>query len=409
MAIAQGIKKKLIAKKQAALGTKAVAAGAQSYARVTSDLSLSKDTFQSSQILESQQTRDMRHGMEKAEGTLSDELFVGVHQAFVESTLRAAATAGVSIGALTDVTAATDGAATYTGTFTTAGGDYIAAGFKTGMVTRWAGWTDTSNNDINYLITALTTTIMTVKTLNKTDIGAEAAAASVTATAPGMTISIPETGHTADYWTIEHYFSDISQSHSFLDCAFGSMDIKLPPNGMATADFSIAGLSMDRDTSQYFTTPTAIACGEALSAVNGLLTVDGTQVGLITGFDFAVNGNVAPLDGVVGSTSAPDLQFGKLDTTGNMTVYFQDGVMRDLFLDETVFEITVVATSNNTDASDFIAYTFPKLKASAATEDDGEKGLVLTMPFVALENPLCGLPATSSYNSSIVVQDSTYV
>lgn len=408
--IAQGTKKLLIGSKQSGIGVKANAAGAQTYARVTSDLDLSKDTFSSNQIQASQQVRSMRHGMQNTGGTINDELLVTVHQAWVESTLRAAAVAGVSIGAIVDVTAASDGAGTYTGTFTTAGGDYITSGFKTGMVIRWAGFAGGDNNAHNFLITALTTTVMTVISLHQTDVVDEAAGASVTATAEGMTIQIPESGHTADYWTFEHSFVDIAQSEQFPDCTFGQMNVNAPPNDNATVDFSIVGLGqMDTSTSQYFTTPTAAACGDALTSINGIMTIDGAKVALITGMDFSVNGNVAPLDGVIGSKVAPDVQFGKFDVTGNMSAYFQDASLRDLFVNEVEFEMTIVMTVNNTLNSDFLAYTFPKCKAGGASKDDGEKGLVLTMPFTALENPLCGLPATSSYNSTIAVQDSTYV
>ena len=65
MAISQGIFKLLVAKKQSALGTKATASGAQYMRRVTSNLDLSKDTYESAEILQSQQSRDMRHGLRK--------------------------------------------------------------------------------------------------------------------------------------------------------------------------------------------------------------------------------------------------------------------------------------------------------------------------------------------------------
>lgn len=410
MAIANGINKSLIGSKQSGLGVKANAAGAQVYARVTSDFNLTKDTIESNVIQTSQQDRSSRHGMRHTGATINDELKSSIHQAWNESLLRAAAVSGVSIGALTDVTAASDGVGTYTGTFTTAGGDYIAAGLKVGAVVRWTGWAAGADNDINYLITSLTTTVMTVRTLNKVDIVAETAGASVTATAPGMTIAVPESGHTADYWTFEEFYSDIAQSESFPDCVIGQGDFAFPVNAAATVNYPIAGIGqMDTDTSQYFTSPTAVACGEALTATSSAIIIDGTAYSVITSFDFSINGNVAELDGVLGDDVAPDVNRGRILVTGNMSVYFENAVLRNLFINEVEAELVVVMRADNTDNSEFISYSFPRVKINGASKDDGEKGVIQTMPFKALENPLCGLPATSSYNSTIVIQDSTYV
>jgi len=408
VAIALGINKKLIAAKQSGLGVKASAVGAQYYARVTSDLNLTKDTFKSNQIQTSQQVRSSRHAMRHTGGTINDELLSGVHQEWNESLLRAAAVDGATTGVLTDVTASTDGAGTFTGTFTTAGGDFIADGFKVGAVYQQTG--GTSNNDINFLITALTATVISVITLNKVDIVDEASGGSVTLTVEGMTIQVPESGHTADYWTFEEFNSDINQSKSFPDCVIGQADFNFPPNDSATVNYPIIGIGqMDTATSQYFTTPTEVSCGDALTATSGIVIIDGVKVGLITGIDFSVNGNTAELDGVVGDDVAPDVYRGKVEVTGNMSVYFQDATLRDLFINEVEAEIVVVMTADSTDSADFISYTFPRVKINGATEDDGEKGIIQSMPFEALENPLCGMPATSSYNSTIVIQDSTYV
>ena len=406
--IGQGIFKNLVAKKQAALGTKAVAAGAQIMRRVTSNLDLSKDTYESNEILSTQQVRDMRHGLRKVEGTISGESSVGSYQDFTESVLRAAAAAPVSVGAIIDVTAATDGVDSYTGTFTTAGADFISSGFKVGLVFQWTGWAAGANNDINYLITALTTTVMTVTTLNKTDIVAEASGASVTATSLGKHISIPATGHTRDYWTIEHDFADITQAEQFTDCVIGNMDIKLPPTGLSTIDFTVVGLDMDTSTSAYFTTPTATATGAILSSVNGAIYIAGAKVATITGFDISVNGNVASLGAVVGADVAPDVQVGRLAVSGNMTVFFQDATMRDYFNNETEVSIVAAFTTDNTDSADVISYIMTKVKVGGATKDDGEKGLVMTMPFTALEDTDGGA-ATATFPTTLTIQDSAYV
>src|SRR4030042_1693592 len=120
MSIATGIYKALAAKKQASLGSAASGASAQLFRRVTSTLNKKKAFYKSNEIDPSMQRSDGRHGVVSVDGTINGELSVGGYNDFIGSVLRSSAwSAGVSSGALIDVTAAvTTGA---NGTFTTAG------------------------------------------------------------------------------------------------------------------------------------------------------------------------------------------------------------------------------------------------------------------------------------------------
>lgn len=383
--ISTGVFKQLVAKKQSAQGTKATAGSAQQYRRVTSTIDLQKQTYQSNEIRPSMQKSDFRHGIRSVSGAISGELSCGTYQGFIESMLRAAASAAATSGAQTNITAAvTTGAA---GTFTRAAGSFITDGFRVGMVVRCSGWTTpaTANNAHNCLITALTATVMTGVMLDNVAFVAKAAGDSVTIAEVGKHVAIPASGHTRDYWTIEHNFADIVQSEQFTDCVFSGMNVKLPASGMATVDFNVMGLNMDTSTSAYFTAPTAASSGAVLAAVNGAVYVQGTKVGLITGMDFTVNGNMSAPGGIVGSNVDPDIFPGMIDVSGNMTVLFTDAVMRDYFINETEVSIIAVFTAGNTANADFQSHIFPRIKVGGSSKDDGNKGLTMTMPFTALE------------------------
>lgn len=409
MAIAVGSFKNLVAKKQSALGTKASASGAQMYRRVTSTINMEKETYKSAELRPSMQRADFRHGLRSISGSISGELSVGTYQAFMESVLRAAASTAATSGSLVNlVTAAvTTGAS---GTFTRTTGSYLTDGFKIGMVVRWTGWTTTgaANNSHNFLITALTATVMTGTMLDGVPIGAKSNTDTVVCTEPGKHMSIPLTGHTRDYWTIEHAFTDITQSEQFKDCVFGSMNIKLPATGMATIEFPVLGLGMDTSTAAYFTSPTAVTTGKALAAVNGAVYVAGTAVAYITGMDISINGNATSAGAVVGSNQAPDITQGGVDVTGSMTVLFQDAVMRDYFVAETEISVIAVFTADNTAAASFQSFVMPIVKIGGAGKDDGEKGLVMTMPFTAVENTAGGT-GVSSLATTITIYDSAAV
>lgn len=402
--IATGVFKQLIAKKQSGLGTAASGASAQIYRRVTSTLDLKKATYKSNEIRTSMQRSDFRHGVRSVDGSISGELSVGTYQAPIGSVLRGA------WAAVTPYAAGTDVAADAAGTFTDTSAGYLTAGLKVGMVGRWTGWSSTGNNDKNFLITGLTSSVMTGVFLNGDPVITDAGGVSddVTFTPVGKYCSIPTTGHSRDYWTIEHNFSDITQSEQFVDCVFNTMDIKLPSTGMGTIDFGVIGLDMTTGTSSVFTSPSAVSSGAILAAVNGAVYIQGTAVGQITSLDFQVNGNMSAPGGVVGSNVDPDIFPGMIDVTGNMSVLFDSITMRDYFLNETEVSIVAAFTSGSTGTAAVQTHVFHRVKLGGASKDDGEKGLSLTVPFTALENTAGGT-GTNSFATTYWTQDSAAV
>ncbi len=403
--LASGIYKQLLFGKQSALGTKASTGSGQLLRRVTSTVDFKRANYTSKEIRPSMQRSDMRLGVASVDGTISGELSPGTYSLFQASIMRQGWQAEATSGALTDVTAAvTTGAA---GTFTTAGGNFLTLGLKVGRVIRWAGWTAPAlaNNAHNFLITALTSNIMTGIMLDGQPVVAKASGDSVTATDAGKSTWIPTSGHTRDYYTIEHNFSDIIQSEQFRDCVLSQMDIKLPPTGMSTIDFAVMGISMDHSTSTYFISPSPATNAGILAAVNGALFVQGLQVGLITGMSITAKGNFTTVGGVVGSNYEPDITPGAVDVTGQVTVVFTDATMRDYFLNETEVSIVTAFTAANLPNADFQAYTFYRAKMGGATKDDGEKSLIMTMPFTALEN-INGGTGTATIDSTMCIQDS---
>jgi len=406
--IATGVFKKLSFKKQTAVKTVApagAAGSAQYMRRVTSTLSLAKATYQSQEILASQQVRDFRHGVRKVEGSISGELSVGGYQKPFESVLRQLVQSAPTSGALTTVTAAvTTGAQ---GTFTRSGGSFITDGFKVGDVVNWTGWATTGvpNNDHHALIIGLTATVMTVVMINGVAVGPKAAGDSVTCALVGKRTWVPSSGQTRDYYTIEHWFSDIAQSEVFEDCVFSGANIQLPPSGMATVEFPVMGLNMSTGATEYFTTPAAPPTGGIEASVNGILVINGAAAGIVTGMNVAITGNYSAPGGVVGTNVDPDIFPGTLGVTGQLTVLFQDEVFRDMFLNETEASVALVLTATNAANAPFTSFVMPRIKFGGSTKDDGQTGLTQTMPFTALER-VDG--STVHLATTIAIQDSAF-
>ena len=410
MPIGVGVYKKVSLKKQTAVKTIAPAGAggtAQYQRRVTSTIDPKKATFQSAEILTSQQRRDFRHGVKSVAGSLSQELSVGGHQKQFEAVLRAAAVSPATTGAITNVTAAaTTGAA---GTFTRAAGSFLTDGFQIGDVINSTGWATTGvpNNNHYSVVTGVTALVLTVLMLDNVAVGPKASGDSVTIVEVGKKVFVPQSGHTRDYFTIEHWHSDIAQSEVFKDCVFTGANINVPPNGMATVEFPVMGLDAQFGTAEYFTTPATEPTGGITAGLNGALLVDGVSVANITSAVININGNYAVPGGVIGTDVDPDVFPGVLEVTGTVTVLFQDAVMRDKFWNEQVGSIVLVLVDGKTAAPGFTSIVMPKVKFGGADKSDGQQGISLTMPFTALENTAGGA-ALASLATTISIQDSAF-
>ena len=401
MTIAQGISKQLRFKKETVWGTPAGPTGAQLLRRATSDLSLTKDTYQSAEIRSDQQVADFRHGVRSVTGNINGELSGGTYAPFFEAMLRRDFTAGVSKTGLTDVTAAATAPQFVRGT-----GSWLTDGFKVGDVVRCTGWTTggVANNGKNFLITALTATDMSVVVLNGSAVAAKVSGDSVDFAVHGKKTFAPTSGHTDRSFTFEHWYSDVIQSEVFTGCKIGQMEIGLPATGMATVNSQVMGKDIVTDTAAYFTSPAPETTAGIDAAVNGALIVNGVPKETLTGLQITIAGNLTA-EPVVGSNTYPAIFQGRILVTGQFTAFFEDGVERDAFINETEISLVAALTESNAADAEFIAFNLPRIKVGSASKDDGEKGLIQTFQFQALLN-VAGGAGTASEKTTISVQDS---
>lgn len=399
MAISQGVAKQVAYKKESTFGVVPAASGAKLLRRVSASFNLNKETYESNEIRTDRQVADFRHGVRSAAGSLSGELSAGSYADFMGS-LVAKDFAAASLGAAVSITVTVSGS-TYK--FVRATGDWLASGYRPGMVVRTTGLTTVADNGRNFLIIAATALELTFVPLDGVAPTAQGTAASATFTAPGKVTQVPQSGHTEDSYSFEQWYSDIAQSEVFSGCKVGSMSVSLPATGLTTIDFSFVGKDLaQKGTTQYFTSPTAQSAEGIFAAVNGALVINGVPAALITSADFAVE-RATENAVVVGSNSLADIMTGRIRVTGNLSVYFIDAAFRNYFDSETPISLVMALTENNEGASDFITFTLPKIKVGSFNVDDVETGLSASCSFQALLNDITtgGLPATT-----IAIQDS---
>lgn len=401
MPAASGVFKQLAYKVESTYGTAPGASGAQSLRRVTSDINLTKDTYQSNEIRTDQQMQDMRHGVRRVAGTINGELSPGTYADFMAAALRKDF---VAVSALTGLSLTIAGSGPYT--ITRATGDFLTSGIKKGDVVRiTAGSVNASNLNKNFLVTGVTATVLTVRVLNGSAMVAEGPIASCTITMPGKKTWAPTTGHTNKSFSIEHWFSDLVQSEVYTGCQPSTFDLQMPASGLATVGIGIMGQGITTASSQYFTSPTAATTTGLIAAVNGILLVGGTVVAVLTGLTLNLQSNRSG-DPVVGSNVIPTLFPGRILVSGQATAYFDSVTLRDNFLNETEFEILLALTSDNTATSNFISFALTRVKANGHTLSDGESGLVATIPFQALL-PTTGGSGVANELTTLAIHDSS--
>lgn len=400
MTFATGVAKQVIIAKEVTEGVNPVVGG-KVLRRVSSDLSLNVDSYESQEILVSQQLRDARHGVHRPQGTFAGQLSPGSFNDFWEGILRSTWTAGATLAGL---------ALTLNlelGTLTCVAGGLLAELHQEDIIELTGiAAPNAALNGVKLRINGLSDTVITSRDLNAqmgTTLGlSDGALAAVGLAVSGKKLFTPATGQLFNSYSIEHWFSDVELSECFVGCKFGNCSVALPATGLVTFSVQILGIDMlPVVTLQQLTDPADITTSSALAAVNGKLSYNGVDLAVVTGMNLQIAG-ATQADPVVGSNIVPHIFNGRLRVTGSMTVLFEDETIFNTFLDEIEVSASVMLYSGATSASDFMRITFPRLKLMSSSKSDGDMSLIQSFNFTALENvdnPLFDL-------STIIMQDS---
>lgn len=402
---AKGVSKQVAIKKETTFGVLAGAAGAKLLRRTSADFNSTRESYQSAEIRTSQQVADFRLGTKSTDGSLSGELSPGSYTELIQAVLAKDFVAGGTT-ASASITIAGPSAGLYT--VTRAVGSFITDGFKVGEVVRLSGGgLNAANAGNNLLVVNVAATILTVRLLSATALVAEGPIATVAVASVGKETYIPLTAHTDQSFTVEEFYADIAQSEVHTGVKVGTWNVSVPATGLVTTDFTLMGKGLEQTgTSQYFTSPTALSTTGIVAAVNGAVLINGsTTTACVTSFDFSVDRAMEPSQ-CIGSESAEAIFTGTLTVTGNISLYFEDGVVRDLFENETNTTLVLALATGEEKNAGVMTFVMPKVKLSSFSKADSDMGIVATAAFTAVENEVvtAGLPA-----STILVADTSVV
>ena len=197
-------------------------------------------------------------------------------------------------------------------------------------------------------------------------------------------------GTTPKFLTLEDRMEDISQFRLFTGMTVSTMNISIAPNQMVETSFDMVG--KDMSVSGTGKTVSASTVNSPFDSYNGAIyeggVGSGDLVNVITSISFSVTNSFAPTF-VVGSATAPQLEFGRSVIEGTMSVYAEDATFINKFLNETEssFQVSV------DDPSGSNAYTFlmPRVKYNGASVPlANEQSRIIELPFVALYDSVEG-------------------
>jgi hypothetical protein len=402
MTVAQGINKLTSYKLQTALGSIATGSGGQTLRRKTSIASIARATYTNDEIVGHQQSTGVNLGSASSAWNFDGLLSPGTYAPLLGCLLRRVFTAVTPISATFTIA----GSGPYT--ITRTAGSFLTDGVKNGDVVRITAGTyiNAVNMNNNLLVASCTALVLTVVTLNNTVMLAEGPNAASTLTVVGKKTMPPQTGQTDVLLTLEEWYPDLGKSELFPDLRVGQLDVGLPASGNATVKLASMGLGVRTGGSaQVLTTPIAATTSPVLTAVRGLLRLNGNASAVVTGMSFVVKTVLTAEGPIIGSNYAPDMARGRIEVTGQFTALFDATTFRDIFDSETVISLSAIMATDTTNTADFVGFTLSALKLTNADPDDGEKAIMRTYPFTAQMNANGG-PALANDMTIISIQDS---
>lgn len=407
MSIGEGVQARLAYKKYASgviasnalavSGTDLGASGGQVLRRTESTLELKADSYPSAEVREDQQVVDDRQGSVYVDGSVTGEWSPGTYADLLEASFRGTWADAITANQSDFTSAALD----ISGTVTFAGGDPVAKGFRVGMQIQFSGLATAGNNGVNFTILGFggsNNRVLTVFPKPTT----ESADTSFTVTSVGKSLILParQTDNVNRKFAFEHFHPDLGSGFYklFTECRVGGFKLNLPATGNCTIENMVRGRFMETGTAGAFFTAPGDETGTGIfNAVNGLLRVGGSIVGVVTGLQINMDRQLTST-AVVGQKFHPEIHVQTAAVSGQITAQLTDGTFFDDFKNESEIDLLAqVVTSSAVNADANIVYC-PRIKLSSASNPlQGTAAQTITANYTALRyvGNTPGVPSTT--------------
>lgn len=183
-------------------------------------------------------------------------------------------------------------------------------------------------------------------------------------------------------FTIERHFSDIGLYNRFTGAEINTIAISVAPNTMTTCTFGVMAQGMNVDetiiTGATYEDPTTVSPFDSFTCT---LLEGGVGLGVVTALDVTLdNGEENTFVLCSDETLRPSI--GRSNVTGSMTVYFENKVLLEKFINETESSINLTIEDP---AGNEYEILLPRIKYNSGQPDVTAEGpITLTMDFQAL-------------------------
>lgn len=207
-------------------------------------------------------------------------------------------------------------------------------------------------------------------------------------------------GTTLKSFTMEDAFNDITQFRLFTGLAVSNMSVSIAPNQMVTTTFSFVG--KDNTNSGSGKTINDPSTNQPFDSYSGAITLNNagataSTISSITSVDFSIDNGLNPTF-VVGSSSTPQLEYGRATVEGTLSAYVEDIALLNRFINETETELEV--SVDDPTGSNAYTFLFPRIKLNSGDIPlGGEQSRMISISFVALYD--------ATEESNIVITRST--
>lgn len=346
-------------------------------------LTLSMPTILPSEIRSDMLTPMGRLGSRSVSGSYSGDLSVNSWDTLLEAAMRSTWATLTTIDD-TDFASVT---VTANGINASSTADFLTDGVKVGDVFRISGLAATADNNRNLRVKTVTSGVIgVIETL--TAEGTAVTTFSLTVLRKLINATTP----TRRSFYVEQYYQDIDQSLVFGGCRVTGFTLRGQPDGMASIEVRMAGVSQDEKAtgdSPLFTTPTAYTT-DGLVFTDAKIALDGSDIATATSFEIVGELGGATLP-VIGSTVSPDVFDNEMVVNGSLSLLRQDLTRLTALDAETEYELHILLEEPTGTPPKAFGVFVGRVKLTGVDAALGQDGAMIeTIPFMV------GLKASAS-------------
>lgn len=182
--------------------------------------------------------------------------------------------------------------------------------------------------------------------------------------------------------TMEAAYLDVSQFHSFTGMMCNTFSMSITTDATVTASMSFMGIdeNLAGATIDNAGGYTPVGAKRSFDSFSGVLNEGGSAIAIVTSLEFSLENGVTGAK-VIGSDVVVDLFDGRSNLTGTVSLFFEDEVMLNKFLNETPSDIDITLTDPDANT---LQIEIPRIIYTGGSAPvSGEGGIVIAMPFQA--------------------------